>query len=187
MKSICIYCGSNNGNQPAYVSSAQEMGKALSERGIRLIYGGGKVGIMGIVADAVLDNGGEVTGVITKALFDLETGKNELDDLRIVGDMHERKAGMAELAEGFIALPGGFGTFEELFEAITWLQLGIHHKPVGILNVNGYYDHLLDFLRHSSKQGFVREAHLQMLLVDEDPNALLDKMAAFQYQSISKV
>jgi uncharacterized protein (TIGR00730 family) len=187
MKRICIYCGSNNGTKAAYADAAQKMGKALAERRIRLIYGGGKVGIMGIVADAVLDHGGEVTGVITKALYDLETGKNELDDLRITDNMHDRKAGMAELAEGFIALPGGFGTFEELFEAITWLQLGIHQKPVGILNVNGYYDHLLTFLRHTSEQGFVREAHLKMILVDDDPNVLLDKMAAFRYQSISKV
>lgn len=187
MKRICIYCGSNNGTHAAYMTAAQEMGKVLAERGIRLIYGGGKVGIMGIVADAVLEHGGEVTGVITKALFDLETGKNELADLRIADNMHERKAGMAALAEGFIALPGGFGTFEELFEAITWLQLGIHQKPVGILNVNGYYDALLVFLRHTCDQGFVREAHLQMLLVDDDPNALLDKMDAFQYQAIRKV
>ncbi len=187
MKSICIYCGSNHGTQAAYTTAAQETGKALAGRGIRLIYGGGKVGIMGIVADAVLAHGGEVTGVITRALYDLETGKNELGDLRVVETMHERKAGMAELAEGFIALPGGFGTFEELFEAVTWLQLGIHQKPVGILNVNGYYDNLLAFLEHTCDQGFVRKAHLQMLLVDDDPTALLDKMDAFQYQSVSKV
>ncbi|MDX9864069.1 MAG: TIGR00730 family Rossman fold protein [Anaerolineaceae bacterium] len=187
MKSICIYCGSNNGSQAGYTDAAREMGKALAERGIRLVYGGGKVGMMGIVADAVLEHGGAVTGVITKSLYELETGKNELDDLRIVETMHERKAGMAELAEGFIALPGGFGTFEELFEAITWLQLGIHQNPVGILNVNGYYDDLLAFLRHASAEGFIRPAHLNMLLVDDAPDALLDQMAAFQYQSIRKV
>ena len=187
MKSVCVYCGSNNGSQPVYATAAQEMGTALAERGIRLIYGGGKVGLMGIVADAVLDSGGDVTGVITRALYDLETGKNELDDLRIADNMHERKAGMAELAEGFIAMPGGFGTFEELFEALTWLQLDIHRKPVALLNVNAYFDDLLTFLRHSTEQGFVREGHLQMLLVDDDPKALLEKMAAFRYESISKV
>jgi len=187
MKSICIYCGSNNGSQPAYSSAAQEMGAAIAERGLRLVYGGGKVGLMGVVADAVLENGGEVTGVITEALYDLETGKNELDDLRVVGTMHERKAAMIDLAEGFIAMPGGFGTFEELFEALTWLQLDIHRKPVALLNVDGYFDHLLAFLRHTAEQGFVRDGHLQMLLVDDDPHALLEKMAAFSYSSISKV
>ncbi|MCD4673247.1 MAG: TIGR00730 family Rossman fold protein [Anaerolineaceae bacterium] len=187
MKNICVFCGSNNGNRKAYTSAAQEMGLALSNRKIRLVYGGGKVGIMGILADAVLEAGGQVTGVITRALFDMETGKNELDDLRIVDTMHERKAMMASLSDGFIALPGGFGTFEELFEALTWLQLGIHHNPVGLLNVDGYYDHLLEFLRSTSEQGFVREQHLRMLLVDENPEDLLDKMAAFQYQTVSKV
>jgi uncharacterized protein (TIGR00730 family) len=187
MKSICIYCGSNNGSQPVYASAAQKMGAAIAERDLRLVYGGGKVGLMGIVADAVLENGGDVTGVITEALYDLETGKNELDDLRVVDTMHERKAAMIDLAEGFIAMPGGFGTFEELFEALTWLQLDIHRKPVALFNVNGYYDHLLAFLHQTSEQGFVREGHLQMLLVDDDPQALLDKMAAFRYESISKV
>jgi uncharacterized protein (TIGR00730 family) len=187
MDQICVFCGSSNGILDTYAGAARGMGRALASRNIRLVYGGGKIGMMGILADSVLANGGQVTGVITQTLYDWNTGKNELDDLRVVPTMHDRKALMGSLAEGFIALPGGFGTFEELFEVLTWLQLGIHHHPVGLLNVQGYFDRLLDFLYYTRDQGFVKAQHLQMLLVDESPDGLLEQMEGFVYHPVSKV
>ena len=186
MDRICVYCGSSNGSDLAYADTARQLGKTLAQRKIGLVFGGGKVGMMGILADAVLAGGGQVTGVITQTLFDWDTGMNDLEDLRVVPGMHERKALMASLADGFIALPGGFGTLEELFEALTWLQLGIHSRPVGLLNVDGYFDHLLAFLEHASRQGFIKEPHLRMLLVDESPDGLLRQMDRFVYREVRK-
>jgi hypothetical protein len=186
MEQICVFCGSSNGNEAGYAEAARQLGSALARRNTRLVFGGGKVGMMGILAGEVLAGGGQVTGVITQSLFDWDTGMNDLEDLRIVPGMHERKALMASLAEGFIALPGGFGTLEELFEAVTWLQLGIHSRPVGLLNVDGYFDHLLAFLEHASRQGFIKEQHLRMLLVDESSEGLLVKMENFVYQEVRK-
>lgn len=186
MDRICVYCGSSNGSDMAYADAARQLGNTLAQRKIGLVFGGGKVGMMGILADAVLAGGGQVTGVITQTLFDWDTGMNDLEDLRVVPGMHERKALMASLADGFIALPGGFGTLEELFEALTWLQLGIHSRPVGLLNVDGYFDHLLAFLEHAGQQGFIKEPHLSMLLVDESPDGLLAQMDHFVYREVRK-
>ncbi|MCE2871682.1 MAG: TIGR00730 family Rossman fold protein, partial [Oxalobacteraceae bacterium] len=154
--SVCVYCGSSVGNNPVFADAARSLGRKLVEQNLSLVYGGGHVGLMGIVADAVLDAGGEVTGVIPKALMDSEVGHERLTRLFVVKDMHERKALMAEHAHGFIAMPGGIGTLEELFEALTWAQLGFHEKPVGLFNVDGFYDKLIEFLNQLTSQGFLR-------------------------------
>jgi uncharacterized protein (TIGR00730 family) len=179
MTALCVYCGASSGTSPRYAEQARAMGAALAARGIRLVYGGGNVGLMGAVADEILQRGGEAAGVIPQALMQKELGHGGLTELHIVADMHERKAMMAELSDGFIALPGGLGTLEELFEMLTWSQLGFHAKPVGILNVDGYYDDLLRFLRHSASQGFLRSDHEALLMVENDPDTLLDRFAGF--------
>ncbi|HEX7983819.1 MAG TPA: TIGR00730 family Rossman fold protein, partial [Duganella sp.] len=153
-KTICVYCGANAGVTPAYAEAARALGRALVDQNLALVYGGGKVGLMGVIADAVLAAGGEVTGVIPTALVEREVGHMGLTRQFIVKDMHERKAMMASLSDGFIAMPGGMGTLEELFEMLTWSQLGIHAKPIGLLNVDGFYDGLIDFIAHASGQGF---------------------------------
>jgi uncharacterized protein (TIGR00730 family) len=170
---ICVFAGSNPGIAAGYRAAAIELGRTLVARGYGLVYGGGRVGLMGALADAVLDNGGHVTGVIPHGLAVKEVAHNELPDLRIVDSMHERKALMAELSSGFIALPGGLGTLEELFEVLTWAQLGIHGKPCGVLNVDGYFDGLLAFIDHAVSQGFLRAPHAAMLLVGTQPGDLL--------------
>lgn len=152
----------------------------MVKQSLSLVYGGGHVGLMGIIADAVLEAGGEVTGVIPKALMDTEVGHEHLTRLLVVKDMHERKALMAEHADGFIAMPGGIGTLEELFEAMTWAQLGFHEKPVGVLNVNGYYDKLTAFLQHMVKDGFLRSEHAALLISEQEPEQLLDRLRAFK-------
>ncbi len=180
LQSLCVYCGSASGKDPAYAASARALGSLLAERGIRLVYGGGHVGLMGVIADAVLSAGGEVTGVIPQALMDREVGHGRLTQLHIVGDMHERKAMMAELADGFIALPGGIGTLEELFEVMTWLQLGYHAKPVGLLNVLGFYDALLAFLDQQRDAGFLRDEHRALLITADDPSLLIERLLDFE-------
>ena len=147
MKSLCVYCGSSTGNSPLFTEAARELGSLMSRRGIGLVYGGGNVGLMGVIADEVLKCGGTVTGVIPHALLRKEVGHHGLTQLHVVKDMHECKAMMAALADGFIAMPGGFGTLEELFEALTWSQLGLHNKPIGLLNVDGFYDRLVGFVQ----------------------------------------
>ena len=176
MRTICVFCGSRPGKRPEYRTQAEQLGRILTREGIRLIYGGGQVGLMGIIADAVLASGGEVTGVIPQMLMDREVGHRNLTKLHVVGSMHERKAMMAELAEGFIAMPGGIGTFEELFEIWTWAQLGLHHKPIGLMNAGNYYDDLLRFLDHAEGEGFLGERHRQILMTDEHPERLLQRM-----------
>ena len=156
LSSVCVFCGSNGGGDPAYLEAARRAGRGLADRGLRLVYGGGKVGMMGAVADAALEAGGEVVGVIPRQIFDLEIGHEGVDDLRVVGSMHERKALMHELSDGFVTLPGGLGTFEELFEIITWGQLGLHAKPVVLLDVERYFAPLLAMLDHAVNEGFVR-------------------------------
>ena len=180
MKRICIYCGSSYGKLPAYTDAAKALGKALTDRGIGLVYGGASVGIMGVVADAVLDAGGEVIGVIPQSIADKEIAHTGLTELNVVADMHERKAMMADYADGFIALPGGLGTMEELFEVWTWSQLGFHQKPCGILNVEGYYDHLTAFISHAVDQEYVKAAQQDALLVATESEDLLKKMANYQ-------
>jgi hypothetical protein len=179
MKRVCVYCGSNPGTRPEYREAAERLGRLLAEQGLGLVYGGGGVGLMGVVADAVLAAGGEVVGIMPAALIAREVGHKGLSDLRVVETMHERKALMVELADGFMALPGGIGTMDELFEVWTWAQLGSHHKPCAVLNVAGYYTPLLTFLDHMVTNGFLRAEHRAQLLVDQEPASLLDRMRAY--------
>lgn len=180
MKRICVFCGSSPGARPEYLQAAQQLGYALANRNIGLVYGGGKVGIMGQIAESVLENGGEVIGVIPKGLVERELAFTDLLDLRVVNSMHERKALMADLSDGFIALPGGLGTIEEFFEVVTWSQLGIHPKPCGLLNVEQYFDRLMAFLDHTVNEKFVDLEHRSMILVDEDPERLLQKFETYR-------
>lgn len=186
MKRICVFAGSNFGYQPIYRTIAEELGHSLAERHLGLVYGGARVGLMGILANAVLGSQGHVTGVIPAALVEKEVAHNGLTDLRIVGSMHERKALMAELADGFIALPGGWGTLEELFEVLTWGQLGLHQKPCGLLNAGGYFDALLSFTEHSVEQGFLRREHASMISVSTSPGILLDMLGSYQPPVVEK-
>jgi uncharacterized protein (TIGR00730 family) len=186
LRRICVFCGSNPGRRPEYAGAAREMGRVLVERGLGLVYGGGKVGLMGIVADTVLAGGGEAVGVIPEALMAREVGHLGLTALHVVATMHERKALMADLADGFVALPGGFGTFEEFCEVLTWSQLGFHPKPCGLLNVAGYYDPLLALFDHAVEEGFVPPHHRALVIEETDPARLLDRFAAFRPPSTSK-
>ncbi len=191
MQRICVFCGANPGHNPLYRSEAEKLGRLLAARGIELVYGGGNVGLMGVVADACLAAGGSVIGVIPQALMGKEVDGRHvehraLNRLEVVDSMHTRKARMAELADGFIALPGGFGTFEEFCEILTWGQLGFHVKPMGLLNVNGFYDPLLALFDHAVGEGFLREQNRAMALADTDIAGLLDKMAAYRPESASK-
>ncbi|HEY4364015.1 MAG TPA: TIGR00730 family Rossman fold protein [Bryobacteraceae bacterium] len=178
-KRICVFCGSSLGARAAYREAAVATGRVLASRGIGVVFGGSHLGLMGAVAQAALDAGGEVTGVIPQALVAKEVADTRLADLRVVGSMHERKALMAELADGFIALPGGFGTFEEFCEILTWAQLGFHGKPCGLLNVEGYYDSLLGMFDHAVREGFVKAAHREMVLCEREPGALVERMLTF--------
>jgi len=180
MKSICIYCGSNSGADPDFVTAARTVGQTLAGRGITTVYGGGQVGLMGEVADAALEAGGQVVGVIPQFLALKEIAHMELTELHVVQSMHARKAKMVALSEGFIALPGGIGTMEELFEIWTWGQLGQHAHPVGLLNTNGYYDHLVAFIDEMTRQGFLRPLHRDALKVSDRIEDLLDAFADFE-------
>jgi uncharacterized protein (TIGR00730 family) len=179
MKRICVFCGSSPGVRPEYADAARAMGRALAEQGLALVYGGGRVGLMGIVADAVMQAGGQAIGVIPEALMRREVGHEALTELHVVASMHERKALMADLSDGFIAMPGGYGTFEEFCEVITWSQLGIHPKPCGLLNVAGYYDALLAMFDHGVAEGFIRPQHRAMVLTEADPAAVIERMRGF--------
>ena len=180
LKNICVYCGSSPGRGDAYLSQATALANALVERNIGLVYGGASIGVMGRVADEVLKRNGRVIGVIPQALATKEIAHEGLSELHITHSMHERKQLMAELADGFIALPGGIGTLEELFEIWTWAQLGLHQKPCGLLNSSGYYDGLIGFLDHMRHQGFVKPAHRELLMLESDPGALLDRFARYR-------
>jgi uncharacterized protein (TIGR00730 family) len=180
MKRICVYCGSREGDRPAYREAAETLGRLIATSGIGIVYGGASVGLMGTVADAAIDAGGEVIGIIPEALLARELGHQRLTELRVVASMHVRKAMMEQLSDGFIALPGGLGTFEELFEILTWSQLGFHDKPIGVLNVDGYYDGLLDFLDHAVAAGFVPRAQRHVLLDADEPNRLLAAMQEYR-------
>ena len=176
---LCIYCGSSPGARASYAEAATTCGLALAQRGIALVYGGGNVGMMGMLADAVLDAAGQVIGVIPHHLADKELAHPRATTMHRVASMHERKQLMADLSDGFIAMPGGIGTLEELFETMTWLQLGLHRKPIGLLNVDGFFDAMLSFLDHMVEQRFLKAEHRDLLLVDDDIARLLDRMAAF--------
>ncbi len=180
LRSICVFCGASRGTNPVYEQAAQELGRTLAANGIRLVYGGGAVGLMGVVADATMAAGGEVIGIIPQSLKDAEVGHTGLTRLEVVDGMHARKARMAELADGFIALPGGLGTLEELFEVWTWGQLGYHPKPLGLLDVHHFYSKLSHFLDHLVEEGFVRSPHREMLQRSDDPQALIQLLEAWQ-------
>jgi uncharacterized protein (TIGR00730 family) len=179
IKAVCVYCGSSNGAKPVYAEAAKAFGRALVEADMSLVYGGGRVGLMGLIADEVLACGGRAVGVIPELLLNKEVGHTDLTELHVVPDMHERKKKMADLSDAFVAMPGGVGTFEELFEVYTWAQLGYHRKPVALLDVDGYYDPLLAMLRHTVEEGFMRAAYLDMLQVASDPPAMIALLQRF--------
>lgn len=185
MKRICVACGSNPGQNPRYLDAASGLGRALAERNIGLVYGGARVGLMGQIADAARSAGGEVIGIITSDLAS-KVGHEALQDLEVVASMHERKQRFSALSDGYIALPGGFGTFEEILEAVTWNQLRIHQCATGLLNVDGFFDRLIDFVRHAGVEGFIRQPHVESLLVSDDPHDLLDTMASFEPPTVEK-
>lgn len=186
IRRICVFCGSSPGSDPAYVNGAQEMGRQLADRKIALVYGGGRVGLMGEIARTVLDAGGEVIGVIPNHLFERKLAFPGLLDLRVVDSMHERKALMGDLSDAFIALPGGLGTIEEFFEALTWAQLGLHQKPCGLLNTHGFYSAMLEFLDHAYQELFIEAEHRAMVLVDEDPGRLLERLSSYRPPNVDK-
>ena len=186
MKRICVFCGSSPGYHPAYREGARQLGLLLAERNIELVFGGGRVGLMNEIANTVLGAGGRVTGVIPQSLVDREVAHEGISELVIVNSMHERKALMAELSDGFIAMPGGIGTFEEFLEIITWGQLGFHRKPCGLLNTSGFYDGLLGFLDHAVSEGFLHRANRESILVSDNPETLLDLCNAYVPPSVDK-
>jgi uncharacterized protein (TIGR00730 family) len=186
MRRVCVFCGSSIGTQPAYRESAEALGAVLAKRGIGLVYGGGNVGLMGVVADAVMARGGHVIGVIPQSLADREIAHTGITDLRVVDSMHTRKAMMAELADAFIAMPGGVGTFEEFFEVVTWTQLGLHRKPCGLLNVNGFYAPLAAFIDQAVTEGFIKPIHRAAIVVDSDPVRLIDTLGTIKLPDVPK-
>jgi hypothetical protein len=186
MKRVCVFCGSSSGANPLYVDAARLMGRTLARRGIGVVYGGGGVGLMAAVADAALEEGGQVIGVIPRALQLRELAHSGLTALHVVGSMHERKAKMAELAHGFVALPGGMGTLEEFAEILTWAQLGLHERPCGLLDVAGYYRPLVSFFDHATVEGFLKPEHRKLVLVADDPDALVDQFLAWEPPKLQK-
>ena len=179
MDSICVFCGSREGNNPAYVAAAKETGRAIARRGWKLVYGGGHVGMMGALADAALAEGGEVIGVMPRALLTREIAHPGITRIHLVTSMHRRKALMASLSDGFLTLPGGYGTLEEFFETLTWAQLGLHTKPCALLDVAGFWNHLLEMVNTQIAEGFVPEEHLRLILSGEDPDEILDRMSVY--------
>ncbi|WP_426258285.1 TIGR00730 family Rossman fold protein [Sphingomonas sp. DC1600-2] len=188
MKRLAVYCGSATPADPVYIDCAKEVGRTLAERGIGLVYGGGRLGLMGAVADAAMAAGGEVIGIIPQALVDAEVAHQGLTELHVVGTMHQRKQAFTDLSDGFINLPGGTGTMDELWEALSWAQIGYHAKPVGLLNVAGYYDHLIAFYHHMASVGFLRPQHAGILLIDSALDGLLAQMASHEpIETITKI
>jgi len=187
MKRICVFCGSSSGSDPMYMESAKLLGRELVKYGYGLVYGGASVGTMGAIADAVLSSGGEAVGVIPQSIADMEIAHTGLTSLEVVADMHQRKARMMDLADGFIAMPGGLGTLEELFEVLTWWQLQLHQKPSALLNLDGYYDVLLDFLRHTSDQGFSKQAHIDTLAVSSSVAEIIPALMNAPSTNLKKV
>lgn len=186
MRRVCVFCGSNPGTNPLFKSVTQELGRCIAKAKLELVYGGGHVGLMGIVADAVLEAGGKVIGVMPESLLAKEIGHRGLTELKVVKSMHERKALMAELSDGFIALPGGFGTMEEFCEIITWAQLGFHKKPCAILNIDGFYDQLLKFFDKATECNFIKEPHRNLVLVSTSPSELLQKLQGYKHTTLDK-
>ncbi|HRH94615.1 MAG TPA: TIGR00730 family Rossman fold protein [Prosthecobacter sp.] len=186
LRRICVYCGSNSGNDPGHRIAAHDLGAFLAGNGIGVVYGGGNVGLMGALANGALSQQGEVIGVIPRALMEKELGHGGVTELHVVDSMHERKQMMVDLSDGFIALPGGFGTLDELFETLTWLQLSFHDKPVGLLNVGGFFDGLIDFIAHMSRSGFLKPEHAACVLVETAPTKLLASMDSFRPPDLGK-
>jgi len=184
MKRIAVYCGSSKGNQQIYIDQSQALGKVFVERNIEMVYGAGSVGLMGEIADKMLGMKGNVFGVIPQFLMDKEVGHLGLTTLEVVADMHTRKARMIELADAFVAMPGGFGTMDEIFEVLTWGQLDLHTNPVAFYNVNGYFDGIVTFLEKAVQDGFLRKAYLTRIIIESDPNILIDKMQLFQVEDV---
>jgi uncharacterized protein (TIGR00730 family) len=182
---VCVFCGSSLGTDPAFTAAAERFGTGMAERGIELVYGGASVGLMGVVADAAIAAGGRVTGVITESLAGHEIAHGTLSDLHVVTTMHERKALMSELSDAFVMLPGGFGTYEEFMESVTWAQLGIHDKPCGILNVDGFFDDLFVFVRHAVTQGFIRARQVEALVISHNVDLLLDALVGSTQDEVS--
>ncbi len=183
MNRICVFCGASPGGRPEYRQATADLARLLASEGIGVVYGGGGVGLMGALADAVLAEGGEITGVIPRSLVDREIAHPEVQDMRVVASMHERKALMAELSDAFVALPGGIGTLEELFEVYTWAQLGLHQKPCALLNVAGYYDAIADFLTQAVEERFLRDETRELLMIEEEPAPLLERLSSFEPQA----
>jgi len=186
MRRVCVFCGSSVGAKAIYADAAREMGRLIASKRIGLVYGGGNVGLMGVIADAAREAGGEVIGVIPRALADREIAHSGLTTLHVVDSMHTRKAMMAELADAFIAMPGGVGTFEEFFEAVTWTQLGLHRKPCGLLNVDGFYTPLVQFIDQAVAEGFIRTVHRKVIVVDDEPARLLEMLATIDLPDVPK-
>lgn len=186
VQTLCIFCGSSPGFNGVYAQQAKLLGKEMAAAGISLIYGGGRAGLMGAIADSVLASGGTAIGVIPTFLVEKEVAHTSLSELVVVESMHQRKAKMSELADGFIMMPGGFGTFEEFIEILTWSMLGFHSKPCGVLNVNGYYDRMLDMFAHASVEGFLHDRHRTMIIVESDPKALIKRMAEYKHATAPK-
>lgn len=187
INSICVFCGSKSGSDPQYHESAQELGRLLAERNITLVYGGGSVGLMGIIADAVLAAGGKVIGVIPRQLATRELLHPGVEEMHVVEDMHTRKAKMAEFSDAFIAMPGGFGTLEELFEVVSWVQLGIYLKPIGLLNTSGFYDPLLNLVEHCIETEFIKPKYRDLIIADDTPATLVDHLEKHQLPHIEKI
>ena len=186
MKTICVFCGSSSGNNSKYVAAAKQLGQLIAQNNMTLVYGGGNVGLMGEIANSVLNNKGEVIGVIPQFLVEKELVHQKLSEVRIVESMHERKAMMAELADGFVALPGGFGTLEETIEVLTWTQLGLHQKPIGLLNVENYFDYLYEFFRHMVREKFLHTEYKDMILIKENASEMLNSLIGLQLPEIDK-
>jgi len=186
MKSLSVFCASSVGRDPEYVSVASEVGRVLAQKGMRVVYGGSKIGLMGALADGALEAGGEVVGVLPRFMQDREIAHENLDELILVDSMQERKLKMHELSDGVLTLPGGFGTMEELFEMLTWSQLGLHRKPIGILNVKGYYDHFGRMIEHMTAEGLLAEKNAALILMHHEVNALLDMMSSFDFNDRPK-
>ncbi len=186
MNRICVFCGSKTGSNPVFLETAKQLGRVLAERGLDLVYGGASIGLMGAVADSVMGGGGRVVGVIPEAMATKEVAHDGLTEMHVVSSMHERKSVMARLADGFVALPGGFGSFEELLEMITWAQLGIHRKPVGILNVSGYYDPLIQLFERAIEEGFIKPRNRQLVVVEQEPDELLQTLLAHKLPEVKR-
>ena len=186
MKRLCVFCGSNPGRHPEYTAVAEQLGRLLAEKNIGLVYGGSSLGVMGAVSNAALAGGAEVIGVIPSALATREVAHQNLPRLEVVSSMHERKARMAELSDGFVALPGGWGTMEEIFEALTWAQLGLHRKPCGLLNVAGYFDPLQEFLDHAITEAFVKPEYRPMMIIEKDPSVLIERFRNYEPPVVKK-